>query len=820
MPKTKTSAQQPSLFKRDVPHMPEGYYSSGPNPKLRRFVEEHATPYDPNTDAYHVPPFDQPITTTKATAIYNMHTYWSKKPHDAIRQYIRHYTRPGDIVLDPMCGSGGTALAALMEGRAAIAIDLSPAATFITKNYCTPVDIEELQYAFEQLQAKVKPEMDWLYETRCDRCDGRATTGYTVYSYLFECARCLEKVPLFDCVDAEGQTAKGLPKQVKACPYCYARGHVEEISTTRNERFDAVPVLVSYLCEEGCKPKRGERRHNDPNPKKRAFFEKYDLGKLREIEAREIPHWYPPHRMMNVESDTEPWGDEWRPGRDFRTVAELFTKRNLWALAACLAAARNSKFDELFQFVLTGSCLHGSKMSHHKEGGGGITVGTYYVPQLFKERNIADLLSRKFSDVRKAEVEIAHSLESTSLLISTESATDMESIPGNSVDYIFTDPPYGNRVQYGELNFIWEAWLEFDTHWLNKEIIVNNTRDKTEADWRRLMRQAMSECYRALKPGHWLSLCYHDTSEGTWEIVQDLMAEVGFIPESTEAALYIDTGQKSFNQLMAEKVTRRDLVINFRKPRPGELLAQLTLFGDEDAATFAEKARAILREALEAHPGSSADRLYDELVSRMVRKGEFERHNFEQLLRTVAEDPRGDGRWYLLETADQVDEAESAKEETAAARLEAFMGTYLDEHPEETGVHYSDLLEQYLPVGDKPRRLLQDWLPEYFFRTPEGTWRPPANEEERAQKEVLRASGALRRIKRFGRALLEGVPPHDRDRPANVATAADWIRQCRRAGLYELGRALYEKGGFRFEEMGDEGQLEVEEDYQVCVRRS
>ncbi len=82
--------------------------------------------------------FDKPITTTKATAIYNMHTYWSKKPHTAIAEYIRHYTKPGDLVLDPMCGSGGTALAALMEGRKAVAIDVSPAATFITKNYCTP----------------------------------------------------------------------------------------------------------------------------------------------------------------------------------------------------------------------------------------------------------------------------------------------------------------------------------------------------------------------------------------------------------------------------------------------------------------------------------------------------------------------------------------------------------------------------------------------------------------------------------------------------------------------------------------------------------
>ena len=55
---------------------------------------------------------------------------------------------------------------------------------------------------------------------------------------------------------------------------------------------------------------------------------------------------------------------------------------------------------------------------------------------------------------------------------------------------------------------------------------------------------------------------------------------------------------------------------------------------------------------------------------------------------------------------------------------------------------------------------------------------------------------------------------------ANPATAADWLRHCRRAGLYDLGRALYEKGGFNFAELGDEGLLEVEEDYQICVRRS
>ena len=54
------------------------------------------------------------------------------------------------------------------------------------------------------------------------------------------------------------------------------------------------------------------------------------------------------------------------------------------------------------------------------------------------------------------------------------------------------------------------------------------------------------------------------------------------------------------------------------------------------------------------------------------------------------------------------------------------------------GVHYSDLFEQYLPIKDKPRRLLADWLPEYFIKTLDGTWRPPADDEERSLLAALR----------------------------------------------------------------------------------
>jgi hypothetical protein len=796
MARKKSAVQQSSLFKREIPQMPEGYYSSGPNPNLRRFVEEHASPFAPEHDQYEREPFAEALVDESDTTVYNMHPYWSKKPHGAIAEYVSHYTEAGDLILDPFAGSGGTNSVATQLGRPSIGIDISSAAIFIAKHLCTPYPIEDIEAAYDEMIVALKPVRDWLYGTKCHRCDGSAETQYLVWSQTYRCTKCFEIVPYYKC--------KG-----RKCPNCG-----ERISTSQ-ERYGYVPVLANVKCLEGCRPARVDRAIDSKNPDNVAAFKNLDLAKLAEIDNAQIPYWYP----------TDPFPTEWvswRPNLgEIENVSGFFTKRNLWAVASIVDWINQHQDVEATSWLmlsLTGSIMSVSKKAQHLKGGGGYIPGNYVFPPQIKERNVFNSYKTLFRKAVRGVETLNQRIKTTSVLLSTQSALDLHAIPDNSIDYIFTDPPYSDKVPFGEFNFLWEVWLRSGVSWDKDEILVNPKLEKGLAEWKQMLKRAAEEMYRVLKPGRWISVCYHDSSEGSWMHLQDVFAEVGFISEEAEKVLSIERTRKSWKQATTSKVQKRDLVINFRKPRPGELIAQLALFGDEDAATFAEKARTILCEALEAHPGSPADRLYDELVSRMVRKGEFERHNFDELLHSVAEEV--DGRWYLLETADQVDEAESAKEAAAAAHLEAFMQTYLAEHLEESGVHYSDLFEQYLPVQDKPRRLMQDWLPEYFFRTPEGTWRPPSNEEERAQKETLRTSGTLRRIKRFARALLEGVPPHDRDRPANTATAADWVRQCRRAGLYDLGRALYEKGGFNFEELGDEGQLEVEEDYQVCVRRS
>lgn len=548
--------------------------------------------------------------------------------------------------------------------------------------------------------------------------------------------------------------------------------------------------------------------------------------------------------MMNMSDTSGRWGVLWRSGvADFRTVDEVFEKRSLWAIAAYCDAVRSLDCTDGIRMalwgVLSSALWNCSRMYRERKKGGGPQEGVYYLPPLSREVSVATVLRGKRDTFVRANAEIAASLGSTNLLISTQSATNLRDIPGNSVDYIFTDPPYSWKVPYGELNFLWESFLGLGTDWHHEEVIISDARGIDETEWANRLKMAFEECHRVLKPGRCLTLCYHDSAEGTWDHVQDIMAECGFVAEKASEALSIGTGQKSLKQLTSGTITQRDLVINFRKPKPGEWkVTRVVIPADADEHTFRERAQQVIREYLEAHPGSTKDRIYDELVSHLVARGKMEAHNFEEILSQVADEVRQPvkkdlfedkepdlfgthevGRWYLKENeADVVDAAESAREDAAADNVAASIAKMLKADPAQEGVHYSDLFEHYVyAVKDKPRRSLAEWLLDYFYKTPAGTYRLPASEEEERAKAEGRSKGTNRRIKRYLAYLEQAVPVPEKDRP-NDATLAEWLRHCKRAGLYEQGKLLYEKGGLDLDNLSEEAMVNVEEDYQVCVR--
>jgi len=56
-----------------------------------------------------------------------------------------------------------------------------------------------------------------------------------------------------------------------------------------------------------------------------------------------------------------------------------------------------------------------------------------------------------------------------------------------------------------------------------------------------------------------------------------------------------------------------------------------------------------------------------------------------------------------------------------------------------------------------------------------------------------------------------------RERPSD-STLAEWIRHCKRSGLYEQGKLRYEKGGLNIGHLSEDALVSVEEDYQICAR--
>ena len=797
----KNEAQSGSLFQDNKPEMPEGCYSGDkPNPNLRAFVEQHAkkTPYDQEKDDYECDPLLQSSKVKRSTKLFNMHTYWSKKPHESIEAFVSHYTKQGDLVLDPFCGSGGTLLVSSLNGCHAVGIDLSPAATFFSSVLCNPPIIREFYAAFNDILLRLRRNFGWIYEYPYH--NKLWPIHFGISSMRFRCIKCLTISSLYRCGGDEGGAH---------CPSC------KEMIKTNQEKF-------GYQLDE-WHLKKGHGDHQVVNiDGEVSEFESDIQKKIQESLKVHVPpsHQFPPTGRTQVLAV-----------RGIKTLIDLYTPRNLLALSLyrdeCMKINDECLRNALL-FCLTACCLKASRMmGYNSDGIGRIQKNGLIAQLIVKDVNVFDFLEIAYKGIEAGFNDIhERRASSAQVLLSTQSACDLTKIPSQSIDYVFTDPPYGYRVQFWESNQVWEAWLGLDSGWQDREVIVNAIRGFDESHWETLFRQSMQECFRVLKPGRWITLTYNDRD--TWPLLQNVMLETGFLPDQSSTAVRMETTAKSEKQLKGargEDNTIRDLVVNFRKPKPGEVASTIAITGNEDKTTFYEKVSQIIRDFLGANPGSTKDHVYDEVVSRLVRSGQMEAHDFNELLAQVAEEAKlesgknGGGRWYLKETELVIaDAAENAREDAAAEKIGVFINGFLKKNLGDEGVHYSDLFEHYIyAVKDKPRRQLAEFLPDYFYKTDQGTWRLPSSEEEEKAKLEARVKGLGRRVKRYIAQLEQGAIIPDHERP-NDATLAEWIRHCKRAGLYEQGKLLYEKGGLNPDNLPEEAMVNVEEDYQVCVR--
>lgn len=597
------------------------YYTACPNPYINNFIKRYGKPYDPETDDYKKTPFVGDVSEGKNDPIYNAHSYHTKVPHKAIMRYIKHYTEEGDIVFDGFCGTGMTGVAAQMLGRRAILAELSPAATFIAYNYNIPVDVEEFEQEASRILDEVEKECEWMYETLHADKKTKGRINYTVWSDVFICPYCHNEYVFWHAaVDKD----KGKVRKSYSCPECMATLTKRESKRATVTFYDQsigqevtqakqVPVLINYSVGKN-------RFEKEPDS--------FDFELIKKIENSTIPYWFPTNRM--------PEGDESR--RNDRIgithVHHFYTKRNLWVLAAINFRCNKGVLKLLFNSQL----INVSKLNRYRPGVSfpyNPLSGTLYIGSQISEANIFTSYQNKLKRFIKAFKTVTNNA-----IIATISATKTN-IGNQFVDYIFTDPPFGDNLMYSELNFIWEAWLKVFTN-NQHEAIINKTQDKKLFEYKELMTACFKEMYRILKPKRWITVVFHNSKASVWNAIQDAITKSGFIIAQVTV---MDKKQGSFKQVTSTGAVKNDLIINAYKPHEdfSQRFLKKAGQGMENDFIFEHLAKLPIEPNIER----TEQMLYSKLLAHYVQHGFTVRFNAREFYKFLKDNfYMTDGFWF------------------------------------------------------------------------------------------------------------------------------------------------------------------------------
>ncbi len=570
------------------------YYTACPNPWVADFIAEWEgeKPEKPEDYQYHREPFAADVSEGKSDPIYNVHSYHTKVPHKAIMRYILHYTEPGDIVFDGFCGTGMTGVAAQMCGdrdtvmslgyqvkpdgtilqeeinekgqkvwkpfgklgmRRAVLNDLSPAATFIAYNYNTSVDVASFEKEAKRILKEAEEQCGWMYKTKhTDNRPGKI--NYTVWSEVFRCENCGYESTYWDlAVDPDTRYRKKKDEPIK-CSGCSSESVLKKWERVKETRYDSTlgttvsqikqqPVLINYSYD-------GQKFEKTPD--------RDDLDTLYKIENYKIDFAFPCLRM--------PDGDEARRNDNIGLthIHHFYTKRTLAMLAIAWNRADASKQSLTLKFWIQTGILGFSKLNRYLEASfsqvNRYLKGTLYVAPFTTEVSLEYALKGKIKKIKKLL-----SLNRTSLnLVNARSSAD-NFLCENSVDYIFTDPPFGGNIMYSDLNFIWDSWLGIveNTH---QEAVVSKKQSKGMAEYQALMTQCFDNYYKALKPGRWMTVEFHNSKNSVWVSIQEALQFAGFVVADVRT---LDKKQMTMQQMTSTNAVKQDLIISAYKPNGG-----------------------------------------------------------------------------------------------------------------------------------------------------------------------------------------------------------------------------------------------------------
>ena len=531
------------------------------------------------------------------TGIYGTHKYWSKKPYNIIRDFILKYTNGSDIVIDPFCGSGISITESILSGRKAIGIDINPSAIFITKQMINKISTKKLREEFKKIEEDIKNKINSFYILK------RGNREFIGTHFLWE------------------------------------NSELKEVWYNRDKQCNK---YIEKPTEE-------------------------DLKLASSFSYNEIPYFYPMNNFFHnsrINTNRE------------KHIYELFTPRNLMALSFLMnriEEIENNEIREFFKFCFTSSVGQASKMvfvvkrrgkfngklkeNERKEVGSWV-IG-YWMPKEHFEINAWNCFENKYRKILKAKKEQENAkysinearnfeelLESKNLLLVNEPAQKaLKDIPDNSVDYVITDPPHGNRQPYLELSMMWNSWLKKEVNY-EDEIVISESkdRDKDINNYYLLLNEVFAEIERILKPDHYFSLMFNSLDDETWINLITHINKLNFELEKVETLEY------SANSVVQD--TRRaglktDFILTFKKT-PNKIIKDIELISVK-VKDNREYITNLINDYVVERQGLETYQILNLLVSDLLQQNKF--FKLSEILKIIkTEFENEDNKWIRMKT--------------------------------------------------------------------------------------------------------------------------------------------------------------------------
>jgi DNA-cytosine methyltransferase len=249
-------------------------------------------------------------------------------------------------------------------------------------------------------------------------------------------------------------------------------------------------------------------------------------------------------------------------------IDELFSKRALIILTTFVEEIKkveNTSIRDLLLFVFSSALPNCSRMlpgdvktASYKSGW---VISKFWVPKVHTERNVFECLQLRFKAILKGKGETAR-IDPSLVTTFTQDSSQLDMIQDESIDYIFTDPPYGESIAYLGLSHLWNSWLGFVPEY-NKEIIIDSFRNLRINDFEMGMNRVFKELNRVLKHGKYISFTFHNRDLKVWKAVVEPLLRNGFqLVNVVMQPQAVSSGTQGINK---NNTLKGDFIYNFMK---------------------------------------------------------------------------------------------------------------------------------------------------------------------------------------------------------------------------------------------------------------